>query len=77
MPEIAARRARDDRADLVVARCVLESMPQTHAQAILGATLAKDGREASEMVGVGHAAFRQRLKRALDWVAADDDGAAG
>jgi len=71
--EMAARRAPDREADLVAARCLLESMPTIHAQTILVATLAKDGREASEMVGVGHAAFRQRLKRALAAVGADED----
>ncbi len=72
VPEIAARSRRDEQTDFVVTRCVLEAMPPTQAQAIVAAALTKNGVEASEMIGVSHAAFRQRLKRALAVVADDD-----
>jgi DNA-directed RNA polymerase specialized sigma24 family protein len=72
--EMTARRGRDLETDFVVTRCVLEAMTRTHAQAIVAVALAKDGHEASKMIGVSHAAFRQRLKRALDRLADDDDG---
>jgi hypothetical protein len=52
-------------------------MPRMHAQVIVAASLAKNGVEASEMIRVSHAVFRQRLKRALDWLADDEDRRAG
>jgi hypothetical protein len=75
-PEIAARHAQHDEADFTVTRCALAALAPIHAQTIVADALAKDGREASEMVGVGHAAFRQRLKRALAAVGAEEDARA-
>jgi hypothetical protein len=62
---MAARRSHYDEADFhrhALRPGVDRADPRT--QAIVAAALAKNGREASEMVGVGHA-FRQRLKRSL------------
>lgn len=70
---MASNRTGEDFADYVLTRCALDELAPTHAQTIIASALAKNSREASEMVGIGHAAFRQRLKRTLDAIRTADD----